>query len=600
MALSKRGVLAGFTVLLIATSGAASAATDLEKCIATKRTAVGKTFSQLIGCDSKATKKGVAVDPACETKANDRLTAQWSKVETRYGASCATAGVQATLDGVIDAARDALGTSQGVPGAASICTASKLKASGKAGACGMKCGSKAQTSGLPDTDVSVSECRSECQARLAARISDAEAKPGADCHTTGDEAAIATATNDFVTDALAELPPATPPVGFCDQPGAIRFTAMGTTEVPGGSASWPDLSFLHLPEGFCAHYFATVPNARQVRFAPGGELFVASPSKITTGGGGGGLSSIVILPDDDGDGVADSQITYLSGLPATQGLLFTNGYFYYQDDSVIRRRPYTSGDRAPQSPAETVSTITHYYSNLHWPKPLDVADDGTIYMGNGGDQGETCSPGSPFTGGIMKLDSANGTPVSRGFRNPISVRCSRGHNLCFAIELALDYSTPYGGREKLVPIQDGADVGFPCCASRNMPYSYVMPIPDCSSVSMEGVSFLIGNTPFGLDFAPADWPAPYSGSAFVSEHGAAGTWSGARLVAVDMDETTGLPLPGSDASGMNTGSMSDFGTGWDDETYTHGRPADLSFSSDGRLFLANDNNGVIIWIAPIE
>jgi hypothetical protein len=30
----------------------------------------------------------------------------------------------------------------------------------------------------------------------------------------------------------------------------------------------------------------------------------------------------------------------------------------------------------------------------------------------------------------------------------------------------------------------------------------------------------------------------------------------------------------------------------------HGRPAALAMSTDGRLFLSNDANGDIVWIAP--
>jgi hypothetical protein len=54
-----------------------------------------------------------------------------------------------------------------------------------------------------------------------------------------------------------------------------------------------------------------------------------------------------------------------------------------------------------------------------------------------------------------------------------------------------------------------------------------------------------------------------------------------------------------DTSGANTGSVTDFATGWDDHTLAHGRPAAVEYSSDGRLFVANDNNGEIFWIAPI-
>jgi glucose/arabinose dehydrogenase len=46
--------------------------------------------------------------------------------------------------------------------------------------------------------------------------------------------------------------------------------------------------------------------------------------------------------------------------------------------------------------------------------------------------------------------------------------------------------------------------------------------------------------------------------------------------------------------------MVDFMTGWDDTTTSHGRPMDVTFAPDGRLFLANDVSGDIIWVAPLS
>jgi hypothetical protein len=43
----------------------------------------------------------------------------------------------------------------------------------------------------------------------------------------------------------------------------------------------------------------------------------------------------------------------------------------------------------------------------------------------------------------------------------------------------------------------------------------------------------------------------------------------------------------------------DFATGWDDNTKSHGRPTNVAFAADGRLFLGNDQNGHIVWIAPL-
>jgi glucose/arabinose dehydrogenase len=67
-----------------------------------------------------------------------------------------------------------------------------------------------------------------------------------------------------------------------------------------------------------------------------------------------------------------------------------------------------------------------------------------------------------------------------------------------------------------------------------------------------------------------------------------------------VDASTGTPTPGNDLTHMvDTGGMGDFATGWDDGSRSHGRPAAVAFAPDGRLFVANDNDGNIFWIAPM-
>jgi glucose/arabinose dehydrogenase len=402
---------------------------------------------------------------------------------------------------------------------------------------------------------------------------------------------------------------ASPPfANFCDLPGSIRYTSAGAVVVSGGVGT-ASISFLRMPAGFCAHYFANIGNARQLRFAPNGDLFVASPSKTTTSGGANGKNAILVLPDDDRDGVADgAPLNFLTGLPATQGILFANGYFYYQDDARILRVPYRSGDRAPSAPSQQVAdfrmngSVGYYTSGLHWTKSMDQADDGTIYVANGSDQEEACVASRPFVGGIVKLDgTVAGKPVSKGFRNPTAVRCFRGHNLCFAAELSKDYSASQGGREKLVPIRDGDDWGFPCCATKDVPYSDIMPRPNCASITPDDVSFFIGDTPFGFDFERGRWAAPWSGAVFVALHGAAGSWAGERVVVVATNPATGMPKQGSNVPGITPGAMADFMTGWEERNmHLHGRPTSIEFAPDGRMFVGNDTNGDIFWIAPLD
>lgn len=440
--------------------------------------------------------------------------------------------------------------------------------------------------------------------------------------------AAADTGSDTPEDASTDAPPPHSIATPCDLPGSVQFTSAGTTVKPGGDPSWPDLSFLHLPTGFCAHYFGHVGNARQLRFAPGGELFVASPTGSTTGGGGGGLAAIVVLPDDDLDGVADvsadgNPTVFLDGLPYTQGLMFTAGYFYYQDSDPsdatkrgtrIERMPYTAGQRSASPPAtrETVANITYHSDALHWPKPIDIADDGSIYVGNGGGQGDQCQQPHPFWGGIRKIDptgaNLDGLPVAKGFRNPIAIRCQKGHNMCFALELGLDYSYSVG-RDKMVPIRQDDDWGFPCCATKNLAYPASPTGTDCSGVAQETNTFVVSDTPFGLDFEGGFWPAPYNHNAFIALHGAAGSYAGERVVMIPMDPNTGMPMPSTDIAdggGSNDGpnvGMTDFATGWetrvDGSAQQFGRPAAVAFAPDGRLFIANDTNGVVFWISPM-
>jgi len=405
-----------------------------------------------------------------------------------------------------------------------------------------------------------------------------------------------------------EAPP--PMADFCKLAGSVVWSGGLPSVVPGGATA-PDLTWMKIPDGFCSHFYANITEARQLRFSPSGDLFVASPSQTTAGGATGGLAAVVVLPDDNHDGVADEVDTYLGGLPMTQGMLFYNGYFYYQDGTLIRRLAYSNGDRVGSGPGEQVIDVDVYSSSLHWPKVIDVDDNGNIYVGNGGDADEACegegapdaevTTSRPFHGGILQIDgTANGKLVARGLRNPIAIRCAKGTGTCFGIELARDFAADLGSREKLFPIRQGDDWGYPCCATANLPYGdYTAPVPDCTGVAAEDTSFIIDHTPFGLDFEEGSWTGTWKYRAFVPLHGLVSSWKGARVVGITTDSRTGWPTQTSEPDSGTSPAMTDFATGWDDGARDHGRPAAITFAPDGRMFLANDVTGAIVWIAPV-
>ena len=256
--------------------------------------------------------------------------------------------------------------------------------------------------------------------------------------------------------------------------------------------------------------------------------------------------------------MADSVGTFLGGLALVQGLLFDGGQLYYQDGPVIRRVAYAPGDRQPSAASEIATDMSILQQNsTHWPKVFDRAMDGTLYVSNGGGQSDMCLSTSPERGAIRQVEADGGTSlVAKGFRNPIAIRCESNHDVCLAIELALDYSATIGGREKLFPIRAGDDWGFPCCATQNEPYAGVSyqdtnAMPDCSGVVAESGAFVIGDTPFGLDFETGQWPAPWGGRAFVTLHGAVSDVEGCAPRGDRARPDDGHPAPVERAAGIH-------------------------------------------------
>src|SRR4051812_19398943 len=113
-----------------------------------------------------------------------------------------------------------------------------------------------------------------------------------------------------------------------------------------------------VPAGFCVRRFAVVREARVLRFAPNGDLFVAAPSYATPGGAAGGPGAILVLPDDNHDGRADNATLYAGNLPDVHGLLFSDGYLYFTRSDEVRRFRYCLGDRgSPLGAGEQVATL---------------------------------------------------------------------------------------------------------------------------------------------------------------------------------------------------------------------------------------------------
>jgi glucose/arabinose dehydrogenase len=428
-----------------------------------------------------------------------------------------------------------------------------------------------------------------------------------------DNGPIVDVANDLRDSAAPDVAP--PDVG----PDAFDVPAV---DVPPGT-TWCDMPMapgaevrgVTMPAGFCIRRYAsfevtapiTFGHPRVLAFAPNGELFVSSPKATGPGGTGPGIDAITILPDDNRDGRADGVLRFAEGAVLNQrlgmgqpetvhGLLFQPGFLYYTIQNGVYRVPFRTGDRRLAA-GVTPELIADLANSERWTHTLAAAPDGTIYVSMGIYGSSTCPYPSPERGAVLAIGPGRsmvggritaGDIVARGFRNPMYIRCHPWG--CFAAELTDDgWTVP--GREKIVRLAMGQDYGYPCCYDRGAP-SPANPgggIYNCNNVTASPLGFPVGHTPFGHDFAPATWPAPYANGLFVGLHGVVGSWA---FTGINWAPTMGAAHDLQGPAAMN------FLTGWGRGTPNEGRVADLAFAPDGRLFFTDDQLGHVYWIAP--
>jgi glucose/arabinose dehydrogenase len=123
---------------------------------------------------------------------------------------------------------------------------------------------------------------------------------------------------------------------------------------------------------FCLiRYAQDVAGARQLAFAPNGDLFVA----------GGGR--IVVLYDTDGNGVSDTgeRSTFASMQGANHGLAITATHIYASSPSTVSRWTYAPGQRVSTGTAETV--VRGIGAGGHSTRTLLVDGQNRLYVSIG-------------------------------------------------------------------------------------------------------------------------------------------------------------------------------------------------------------------------
>ena len=343
------------------------------------------------------------------------------------------------------------------------------------------------------------------------------------------------------------------------------------------------------PTGFCVKKYAAVVEPRALVVAPNGDLFVAAPSEATPGGAAGGPAAIILLSDDDHDGVAEPHV-FLARLDSARkltdvhGLALGGGFLYFTTQASVWRTPYAPGQRVAAGEPQDLGLPASFATGGRWTHGLALSKGGQLLASRGAYA--TC--GTQPAGDISAVGAGGAlTTVASGFRNPMYMRCHATDEVCAAMELGEDLAA--GAHEKMVVLHPGTSYGYPCCYTKSAPVAAAS--MTCDTVTLEDATFPLSDTPFGFDWEPGRWPAPFSGAIFVALHGSAYSspaWQGAAIVYAATNPTTHVP----------TQDWQPFLQGFGVGGTVLERPADIAFSPDGRMFFADDQGGAVYWMAP--
>jgi len=451
-----------------------------------------------------------------------------------------------------------------------------------------------------------------------------------------------------------DVPGAVVPPGFCLReyvrvraprnlafaPNGDLFVAAPATSTPGGSAGGPMNGSIVVysdddRDGIpTTSYFLTgLPSVHGVAFA-GGYLYFSNQPATPPDGGVPQDIGLYRVRYTSGQRTAATApelfATFDQGARWTHGLAATpSGVVYVTESttgaSVCDSRPLTGDvsivDRATRTlVAQARGFRNPMYMRCHFRDETCIASElgedehrGTACnMGACALRGTTCDAPRSDCGGVCvdRQSDANhcgrcGHACGAGMSCVAGVcqaGCAPPRTMCAGTCVdtqtnpmhcgACGVTCVRGAREKLFVVRASTTYGYPCCYTQSVEGPLSDPRFNCGVVAREEAYFNIGETPFGLDWERGRWPAPFANGIFVALHGSyylGPPGVGSRVIFAPTDPVTHAP----------SGEFTTFIDGWGPGSPQMRRATDIAFAPDGRMFVSDDWDGRIYWVAPM-
>jgi uncharacterized repeat protein (TIGR01451 family) len=336
------------------------------------------------------------------------------------------------------------------------------------------------------------------------------------------------------------------------------------------SAASPQVSVL---PGFhvSAYYtFTSYTYPTSIAFGPDGKLYVASLTGY-----------VYALEDTDGDNVADSQITFASGLPLPLGLAWQGDGLFVSVNEKIQALEDTDSDEIADQTRDVVTGLPT--GGSHRNNGIAFGPDGKLYV-TMGSTCNACNETDPRRATILQFDLDGGSLdlgasdtyatyiYAMGVRNAYDLAFYPGTSDLFATDNGRDDLGPDAPPEELNHVVQGVHYGWPhCWAGGSDPGWEVY----CTWARQPVATFDAHASADGFAFYDAaEFSPQYWNDAFVA------LFNAGRVDWVDIVS----------AGGSYAATVSTFATGFD-------QPLDIAVGPDGALYVADYGDGTIYRIA---
>jgi glucose/arabinose dehydrogenase len=353
------------------------------------------------------------------------------------------------------------------------------------------------------------------------------------------------------------------------------------------------LPHLRLPPGFRISLFATgLGKPRMMEVAPDGTLLVTRRD----------VGDVVALRDADGDGVAEQQRTFLSGLPGVHGIDIRQGQVFLASQTTLWRSPL-------ENPRAEVLVKGLPDGGQHANRMLRFGPDGAMYVSVGSSCND-CAEDNQLERATLIRYSADGRQravIANGLRNTIGYDWHPATHALWGMDHGSDFRGETLPPEELNLIEPGRNYGWPICYAERQVDEMTLALPErmalrpgerepigrpmtredyCARTEPSRLTLPAHSAPMAMRFyRGGEFPAAYRHGAFVALHG---SWN--RRVPVGY----AVAHVRFDAAGQPMG-VEDFVTGFIDarSSAVYGRPAGIAVARDGALLVSDDLNGAI-------